>query len=98
MPQRSAKEKKDFSERVLTASPMPQIYVFLLLAWPAQEQHFEARDEALRILPLLADTIDTILFHLFIAGREQDDAEELLPAEVLATVGEDILYRHEVER
>lgn len=69
------------------ASPMPQVYVFLLLAWPVQEQHFEARDEAMQILPLLADTIDTILFHLFIAGREQDVPEELLPAEVLATVG-----------
>ncbi len=69
------------------SSPMPQTYVFLLLAWPAQEQHFEARDEAMQLLPLIVDTIDTILFHLFIAEREQDVSEELLPAEVLATVG-----------
>lgn len=70
------------------ASPFaPQFHALLLLAWPGQERHLEARSKAMRLLPFLADMVDTILLHLLAALYERDVSPELFPAELLATVG-----------
>jgi signal transduction histidine kinase len=62
-------------------------HVLLLLAWPAQEQHLEARTRAMRLLPFLANAVDTILLHLLAALHERDCSQALFPAELLATIG-----------
>lgn len=68
-------------------SPAPQVQVLLLLAWLEQEKHGEVRDESMQLFPLPADIVDTILVQLLTAWHKQDVSEDLLPAELLATVG-----------
>lgn len=84
--------------KVLYPNPLishlaPQSYALLLLTWPetsqyTREQPLQARERAIHLLSVLANAIDTILLHLFVALSEQrKHNNELFPAEVLATVG-----------
>lgn len=64
----------------------------LVLVWAetaasAQETSFRIRDEAMRLLPFLRNAVDTILLHLLEGMHEDERSVELLPAELLATVG-----------
>lgn len=63
-----------------------QASAVLLFVWPFAERR-ELQDQAIRLLPLLADLVDTILQHLHAALHEGKQSAELFPAELLATVG-----------
>jgi len=70
------------------ASPLvPRFHALLLLEWPAQDSSLEARSKAMRLLPVLANAVDALLLHLLLALQERDNAQELFPTELLATVG-----------
>jgi signal transduction histidine kinase len=70
------------------ANPLaPRLNALLLLAWPAQDISIETRSKAMRLLPPLANAVDAILLHLLAALQERDNAQELFPTELLATVG-----------
>lgn len=74
------------------AAPVPRISEFsalLLFVWPDAEQDIwqEAQHQALQLLPFLADLVDTILLQIGAALHENAQQGEMLPAELLATVG-----------
>ena len=64
----------------------------LLFGWSdtadaAQKTAFRFRDESMTLLPFLGDAVDTILLQLLQGKYEEEPSVELLPAELLATVG-----------
>jgi len=86
------------AEIVLTnaASQPPQasVIVAVVLRWQEQfpdvQETETAGQQAVRLLPLLADLVDTILVHLFTAQQETPLPGEQLPTELLATVGHEL--------
>ncbi len=63
-----------------------------LLRWtaPSPDEQETARQQAMQLLPQLADLVDTILVHLLAAYAEPEPQEEGLPADLLATVGHEL--------
>ena len=61
----------------------------LLFTWPVVSEplQWEAQQQAIQLLPLLADLVDTILLHILTALHEGDQPGKVFPAELLATVG-----------
>jgi signal transduction histidine kinase len=75
--------------------PVPPFVVAFVLRWsPHDRQKQEtARQQAIQLLPLLADLIDTILVHIFspqVQGGTVEPRREIMPAELLATIGHEL--------
>lgn len=66
--------------------------VALLLRWPSTDQHGQedAPQQALRLLPCLADLVDTILLRILPACAEEEPLTEVFPADLLATIGHEL--------
>lgn len=66
--------------------------VALLLRWSEGEpdEQEAAQQQALQLLPILADLVDTILQHILSAHVEEEPLAEVLPAELLATIGHEL--------
>ncbi|HEU5376283.1 MAG TPA: HAMP domain-containing sensor histidine kinase [Ktedonobacteraceae bacterium] len=67
-------------------------YMLLLFVWPEHDQEChegqpDRRDQAMHLLPFLSDMVKMLLLHLCVALQETAQSEEMLPAELLATVG-----------
>jgi signal transduction histidine kinase len=63
--------------------------VVLLFTWPQVSEPLqqEAQQQAIQLLPMLANLVDTILVHILMASHEGDQPGKIFPAELLATVG-----------
>ena len=61
----------------------------LLFAWPAADPTIrqEAQHQAMQLLPLLTDLVDTILFQILTALQGEQQPAEVFPTELLETVG-----------
>lgn len=75
-----------------TSHEQPYPYMLLLFVWPehdqeGQEGQPDRRDQAMHLLPFLSDMVKMLLLHLCVALQETTQSEEMLPAELLATVG-----------
>ena len=74
--------------------PDPPLVVAFVLRWSLHDRQKQetARQQAIQILPLLVDLIDTILVHIFspqVQGAEKP-RREIMPAELLATIGHEL--------
>lgn len=66
--------------------------VALLFLWPATDQRESevSPQEAMHLLPCLADLVETILQHLLAARAEEEPLAPVLSAELLATIGHEL--------
>ena len=68
-------------------------FVAFVVRWSATRLHTqeeEAQQQALSVLPVLTDLVETILMHLFASRAEETPQVEVLPADLLATVGHEL--------
>ena len=70
----------------------PSTSVAFLFLWPTTDQRGSeaTSQEAMHLLPCLADLADTILLHLLMARTEAAPPGEVFPADLLATVGHEL--------
>lgn len=70
----------------------PSTSVTFLFLWPTTDQRGSeaTSQEAMHLLPCLADLVDTILLHLLMARADEAPPGEVFPADLLATVGHEL--------
>lgn len=75
------------------SQPIWPSIVAIVLRWSHLEPDAQevARQQAILLLPLLADLVDTILVHIFTTHMEVERPAEILPTELLATIGHEFL-------